>query len=47
MHDSREWKDALKLNNWTDAWMTGDEFGDFLASQDERVETTLKELGLL
>lgn len=47
MHDSPEWKDALKKNNWTDAWMTGDEFGDFLTSQDERVETTLKELGLL
>ncbi|WP_068259523.1 tripartite tricarboxylate transporter substrate-binding protein [Janibacter limosus] len=47
MHDSAEWKDALKKNNWTDAWMTGDEFGDFLSSQDERVETTLKELGLL
>ncbi|UUZ46347.1 tripartite tricarboxylate transporter substrate-binding protein [Janibacter limosus] len=47
MHGSRAWKDALKLNNWTDARMTGDEFGDFLTSQDERVETTLKELGLL
>lgn len=47
MHDTQEWADALKTNNWTDAWMTGDEFGEFLTSQDERVETTLKELGLL
>lgn len=47
MHDSPGWKEALKVNNWTDAWMTGDEFGEFLTSQDERVETTLKELGLL
>lgn len=47
MHDTQEWADALKSNNWTDAWMTGDEFGEFLTSQDERVETTLKELGLL
>lgn len=47
MHDSTGWQEALKLNNWTDAWMTGDEFGEFLTSQDERVETTLKELGLL
>jgi len=47
MHDSKEWKDALKDNNWTDAWMTGDEFGDFLTTQDKRVENTLKELGLL
>lgn len=47
MHDSPEWADALKKNNWTDAWITGDEFGDFLESQDTRVETTLKELGLL
>ena len=47
MHDSPEWEDALKKNNWTDAWVTGDEFGDFLESQDARVENTLKELGLL
>ena len=47
MHDTPEWKDVLTKNNWDDAWMTGDEFGDFLTSQDERVETTLKELGLL
>lgn len=47
MHDTQKWADALKSNNWTDAWMTGDEFGEFLTSQDERVETTLKELGLL
>lgn len=47
MHDTPEWKDVLTKNNWDDAWMTGDEFGDFLASQDKRVETTLKELGLL
>ncbi len=47
MHDSPEWKDALDKNDWTDAWLTGDEFGDFLESQDARVENTLKELGLL
>lgn len=47
MHDDPGWTAALKTNNWTDAWQTGDEFGAFLRSQDERVETTLKELGLL
>lgn len=46
LHESEGWKDALESNGWIDAFMTGDEFGKFLKSQDERVETTLKELGL-
>lgn len=46
MHDSQGWKDALRENGWTDAWLTGDRFGSFLTAQDRRVETTLKELGL-
>ncbi|MER6914687.1 tripartite tricarboxylate transporter substrate binding protein [Streptomyces sp. NPDC000594] len=46
LHDSKEWKESLKTHGWTDAFMTGDRFGDFLDAQDERVDTVLKELGL-
>lgn len=46
MHDSEEWKQALKTNGWTDAFLTGDEFSSFLSEQDERVANVLKTLGL-
>jgi putative tricarboxylic transport membrane protein len=46
MHETKGWKDAVKRNGWIDSFATGDEFGTFLKEQDERVETTLKELGL-
>lgn len=47
MHDSPEWQAALEEHGWIDAFRTGDEFGAFLESEDERVADTLKELGLL
>ena len=46
MHDTQEWKDALKANSWADAFATGDEFGAFIEEQDKRVADTLGELGL-
>jgi putative tricarboxylic transport membrane protein len=46
MHDTQEWKDALKANSWADAFATGDEFGAFIKEQDKRVADTLGELGL-
>ncbi len=46
MHESAEWKEALKTNGWTDAFMTGDDFSAFLTEQDERVANVLKTLGL-
>jgi putative tricarboxylic transport membrane protein len=46
MHDTQEWKDALKANSWADVFETGDDFGDFLKAQDKQVADTLGELGL-
>lgn len=46
MHGTKAWKEALRRNGWIDAFETGDDFGTFLTDQDERVESTLKELGL-
>ncbi|GAB3995422.1 tripartite tricarboxylate transporter substrate-binding protein [Glycomyces albus] len=46
MHDSQSWQDELEKQGWTDAFITGDEFGDFLTEQDESVASILQELGL-
>ncbi len=46
MHGSPEWKKALEENGWTDAFMSGDEFEDFLTSESERVRGVLSGLGL-
>ena len=47
MRDTPQWRDALEKNGWTDAFVTGDDFEAFLQEQDDRVATTLEELGLL
>jgi putative tricarboxylic transport membrane protein len=46
MHASAAWKEALKKNSWTDAFLTGDEFKTFLTEQDKRVADVLTKLGL-
>jgi putative tricarboxylic transport membrane protein len=47
MHGTPAWQEALEANGWVDAFVTGDEFEEFLVEQDERVATTLDDLGLL
>jgi putative tricarboxylic transport membrane protein len=47
MHATQQWKEALVKNGWTDAFVTGAAFEQFLKDQDNRVSTTLTELGLL
>ncbi|WP_448454821.1 Bug family tripartite tricarboxylate transporter substrate binding protein [Mycolicibacterium phlei] len=47
LHESQGWKDALVKNGWTDAFVTGEAFEQFLVEQDNRVSSTLTELGLL
>lgn len=47
LHATDAWKEALVKNGWTDAFATGPEFEQFLRDQDNRVSTTLTELGLL
>lgn len=47
MHDSPEWQQALEKYGWTDAFVTGDDFSSFLREQDDRVASTLEELGLI
>lgn len=44
--DSAEWADALDRNKWTDVWLTGEEFAEFIKEDTSRIEKLLKELGL-
>jgi putative tricarboxylic transport membrane protein len=46
MHESPEWDEVLTKNGWTDAYLTGDEFGTFLSDQTTAVEDVLTQLGL-
>ncbi|MEV0564133.1 tripartite tricarboxylate transporter substrate binding protein [Dactylosporangium sp. NPDC050588] len=46
MHNSPEWKVALATKGWTDAFIAGDEFAAFVASENDRVVKVLRELGL-
>ena len=47
MHATQQWKEALVKNGWSDAFTTGPEFEQFLKDQDNRVSSTLTDLGLL
>jgi putative tricarboxylic transport membrane protein len=46
MHDSEAWQQVLEEQGWTDAFLTGAEFSEFLQSESDRVEGVLSELGL-
>ena len=47
MHESPAWQKVVEDNGWTDDFKTGEDFGTFIDEQDERVSSTLEELGLL
>lgn len=44
---SSQWKDILKKQDWTDAFLAGDQFATFLKQEDERVGKVLKDIGLV
>jgi putative tricarboxylic transport membrane protein len=46
MHDTDAWEAELTKHGWTDAFVTGDEFGTFLTAQDKAVADILTGLGL-
>jgi putative tricarboxylic transport membrane protein len=41
-----EWTEALQRNGWGDAFLSGPEFGEFLAAENDRVAEVLRGLGL-
>jgi putative tricarboxylic transport membrane protein len=46
VHDSNTWKATLTKNDWTDAFLTGDQFASFLKQEDQRVAKVLKDIGI-
>jgi putative tricarboxylic transport membrane protein len=46
LHASEQWRRALAANGWTDAYLSGDEFGEFIAQQVAQLEDLLAHLGL-
>jgi putative tricarboxylic transport membrane protein len=46
MHSSPAWQDALKENGWTDFFLSGDQYEQFLQTEKTRVEGILADLGL-
>jgi tripartite-type tricarboxylate transporter receptor subunit TctC len=47
LHETDAWKATLEENNWSDAFLTGDEFDTFLTEDIATVKTTLTDIGLL
>ncbi|GAA3223111.1 tripartite tricarboxylate transporter substrate binding protein [Pseudonocardia petroleophila] len=47
LHGTPEWDEALATNGWDDAFLVGDDFGAFLAAENDRVAGVLRELGLV
>ncbi|RLP77792.1 tripartite tricarboxylate transporter substrate binding protein [Mycetocola tolaasinivorans] len=46
LHQTDEWADTLRRNNWTDSFQVGDEFDAFLEEETTRVSDLIRELGL-
>ena len=46
MHNTEDWQEVLKRNAWSDAWLAGDEFQEFLKEDMADTSALLKELGL-
>ncbi|MCU1434083.1 MAG: tricarboxylic transporter [Pseudarthrobacter sp.] len=46
MHSSDHWQDALKRNNWTDTFTTGEEFEQFIKNEVSTAQEIVKDLGL-
>jgi putative tricarboxylic transport membrane protein len=47
LHETEAWKTTLEENNWSDAFLTGEEFDTFLTEDIATVKTTLTDIGLL
>ncbi|SNS36600.1 Bug family tripartite tricarboxylate transporter substrate binding protein [Rhodococcoides kyotonense] len=47
MHDTEQWQGAVERNRWKESFQTGDEFGDFLDTEQARITDILRELGLV
>ena len=44
---TEQWQSAIDRNRWEESFLTGDEFGSFLRTEQQRVATILADLGLI
>ena len=44
---TEQWRSAIDRNRWEESFLTGDEFGSFLRTEQQRVATILADLGLI
>jgi len=47
MRQSQAWKDTLEKNNWTDMYLAGPAFEDFLKQENARAAEVLQSIGLV
>ena len=47
LNDSPEWAEVLKTQGWDQYYLSGSDFGAFIAAEDGRIETILKDAGLI
>ena len=47
MRDSQAWQEILRQQDWIDAFLTGDEFAQFIKQDQERVSKILRDIGLV
>ncbi len=45
--ESQPWQEALKTKGWTDLYLAGDQFGEFLRSEEARTKAVLTQIGLV
>lgn len=46
MHASEAWAELVERNHWTDTFLTGEEFADFVVQEQQRTDDLIEELGL-
>ena len=46
-HDSKAWQDTLSDNGWEDQFLPGDDFGQFMGEEQQRVREILIDIGLV
>ena len=46
MHDSDAWQAVLDKYGWQDFFLPGEEYGQYLAEERDRITGTLEDLGL-
>ncbi|TDE11774.1 Bug family tripartite tricarboxylate transporter substrate binding protein [Jiangella asiatica] len=47
LHESEEWQAELERTGWGDAFLAGDEFGEFLTEDIASVQNVLRDIGLV